>query len=649
MDRRGVTPLTPCHTSHPPSIPQPPTEPCYIATVADFGRYRIVSRLGKGGMAEVFEGVARGADGFERRVAIKRILDTAVEDETACRMFLDEARIASQLHHGNIVSVLDYGLADGLPFQVLEYVDGIDGSRLLSRAAEHEIPVPAAIALYLCTEVAHALAYAHDARDSDGEPLGIVHRDVKPSNLLVAWSGDVRLADFGIAWAENRAEQTATGVTKGTLLFMAPEQATQGTIDGRTDVFALGCVLHTLLTGRSPLAGDEALFQLLSGKELTLDDQLDPDIRAIIARAVRRSRSERHDSASAMADALGQALTGRIARDPRGFTRQWLERLRAPGSGSSPGSPRPRAGKLDDLLDVGLLLGTSEPASEPAPDSASEPAPEPASDATGSTATTAAAMGFSPTALGTPGDLVDRDAASVAENPAPAGERRRWPIVSLAAAIAVAGVALAIGYMVGSPSSPAPAPAPADVEPVTVPSTERPANTSTAAPIDVAISSPPASHDSSDHAPGDAVVSRETPVVAAERAPEAARESLGSRRRAATASRRDGRSKRSRDKDGSSDRTSLPSTTSQKPDPEPRFTGWVRIGGSGAHRAQIRIDGKRKGYAPKLLELSGGKHTIELRGEDGASMATKRVAIEPHHTRSRPAEWIVPGSPSSSP
>jgi len=274
-------------------------------------------------MGEVLEAVARGASGFERRVAIKRLLRGAELDPAASRMFLDEARIASRLHHAGIVAVLDYGLDGTTPFQVLELVDGFDVAALIRRSAGAIPAVPDDIALYIAAEVAHALAFAHEARDERGVPLGIVHRDVKPSNVLVSRAGDVKLGDFGIAFARERASRTTGVVAKGTPAYMAPEQLLGGAVDGRADVFALGCMLHAMIAGRSPRAG-LAPADLVSSSDVVLAPVVAGDIREIVARAVRHAPSERWPSARALAGALGDALARRLRTDAKTRITEWL-------------------------------------------------------------------------------------------------------------------------------------------------------------------------------------------------------------------------------------------------------------------------------------------------------------------------------------
>jgi serine/threonine-protein kinase len=271
-------------------------------------------------MAEVFEATAVGERGFERTVALKRMLPEMgrIHDDG----FLDEARIASHLHHANIVSVLDYGIADGLPFQVLELVDGLD----LQTALALGKALPPELALHVCTEVAYALSHAHGAHGPDGQPLGIVHRDVKPANILISYDGDVKLGDFGIAFARDRLQRTEVGVTKGTREFMSPEQWLGGELDARSDVFSLGCVLYALLTGTSPMGRTRA-EEMLEGQELTLDQSLPEDLAPIVARATRRQKKERYATAAELADALGAALQKRVQQSPKALLQKWMREL----------------------------------------------------------------------------------------------------------------------------------------------------------------------------------------------------------------------------------------------------------------------------------------------------------------------------------
>jgi len=300
-------------------------------------------------MAEVLEAEATGDSGFVRRVAIKRMLGEAQHDPAFGRMFLDEARIASSLHHANVVSVLDYGMVDGTPFQVLELVDGVDGRQLLRLDRGGALPLD--IALHLVVQIGHALSAAHEARDEQGRPRGIVHRDVSPGNILVSWSGDVKLADFGIAFAKDRTEKTEAGMTKGTLVYMSPEQAMTGRVDARSDIFSLGCVLHALVTGASPLAAG-GLNGFLLERRTTLAEGLPADIRSILETATQYEPANRFASAAAMTEAAGTALAIRLTRDPRRRLVEYLETVRP--------APVERRGRLDQLVQVEIVLEGGE-------------------------------------------------------------------------------------------------------------------------------------------------------------------------------------------------------------------------------------------------------------------------------------------------
>lgn len=289
------------------------------------GRYELKERLAEGGMAEVWLATAHGDSGFTRRVAIKQLFPVDVDGGAFERMFLDEARITSRLHHAAIVSILDFGVEAGRPFQVLELVDGFDIWRLVKWGRAQGKPLSPGLALHVCAVVGHALHFAHVAVDDAGQPLRIVHRDVSPQNVLISRSGDVKLSDFGIAFSEGRAEQTVGGIARGKPAYMAPEQAVRGAMDGRTDVFGLGCVLHALIAGESALRDENSLVDLLAGVELPLDASLPEPIREIIARATRRNKAERFESAEEMALACTQLLPTFLAVDARTALSTWVK------------------------------------------------------------------------------------------------------------------------------------------------------------------------------------------------------------------------------------------------------------------------------------------------------------------------------------
>ncbi|WP_375773856.1 protein kinase [Archangium gephyra] len=220
-------------------------------TATPFGKYLLIKRLAMGGMAELF--LAQEPPEAELLV-IKRILPYLSEEPEFVQMFLDEARIAAQLHHPNIVQVFELGKIGESIFIAMEYLEGVDLRRILSEEAKFTSAVPYAVASRICAQVAAGLEYAHNSKGVDGRPLGLIHRDVSPQNVMVTYNGSVKLVDFGIAKAEAIAERSKPGVIKGKFLYLSPEQVMQERLDHRSDVFALGVMLYEITTGRSPFA-----------------------------------------------------------------------------------------------------------------------------------------------------------------------------------------------------------------------------------------------------------------------------------------------------------------------------------------------------------------------------------------------------------
>ncbi|HEU4728831.1 MAG TPA: serine/threonine-protein kinase, partial [Kofleriaceae bacterium] len=211
------------------------------------GRYVMLKHLASGGMADVVLGRSDGIEGFERHVVLKRIRPEYAKDQRFIRMFLDEARVAATLHHQHIVQVYDMGEASGELFIAMEYIHGEDVRMILSTASKTRAHVPLSHTIAIISAVAAGLHYAHERLGSDKRPLGIVHRDVSPSNILVGYDGSVKIVDFGIAKAST-GQETRSGNLKGKLAYMSPEQCKGAEIDRRSDVYALGVVLYELAT-----------------------------------------------------------------------------------------------------------------------------------------------------------------------------------------------------------------------------------------------------------------------------------------------------------------------------------------------------------------------------------------------------------------
>ncbi|MFY2560588.1 protein kinase domain-containing protein [Corallococcus terminator] len=280
-----------------------------------FGRYSLVSRLGKGGMAEAWRARLVGEAGVTKPVLIKKVLPEYAQDERFIQMFISEARISASLSHGNIAQVFDFGRTDGEHFLAMELVDGPPLHRIIKRALQHGLSaVPVAQAVFIAMEICRGLHYAHTRKDSRGVPLGIVHRDISPENVLVSYEGQVKVVDFGIAKArELRGFNTEPGVVKGKYLFFSPEQARGEDVDARTDVWAAGVVLYQMLCGRLPLQGPEyvVMHQLQEGRfpsARSLRPELPAELDDIVQKALAVKKEERFESALALAEALSGFL-----------------------------------------------------------------------------------------------------------------------------------------------------------------------------------------------------------------------------------------------------------------------------------------------------------------------------------------------------
>ncbi len=272
--------------------------------------YYIERRLAAGGMAEVFVAKRVGPHGFEKRVALKRILPQFAVDPDFVHMFIDEARLAARLEHANIVQVFDFGQFDEIFFIAMELIDGSNTNLLLRAVAARDEAVPLDVALHIAAEAAKALAYAHSLRDDDGVPFGIVHRDVSPANLLLTRDGHVKLSDFGIARAASFEARTQTGQLRGKLGYMSPEQVLGRELDGRSDIFTLTTIFTEMLIAE-PLFGkgtDLDVLMRIRDVDLTILDRskrrVPPDVRVVIEQGLSARPEDRPD-----AQAFGHLLS----------------------------------------------------------------------------------------------------------------------------------------------------------------------------------------------------------------------------------------------------------------------------------------------------------------------------------------------------
>jgi cysteine-rich repeat protein len=267
------------------------------------GRYTILRRVAQGGMAEIYLARLRGHKGFRKRVALKMMLPAQDRDDRLVRMFEDEARLGALLSHPNIVPVLDIGAAGGRPFFTMEYVNGPDLRRMVERAHARTVEIPLEVAVAIMLGVAAGLHHAHERTDEQGRPMGIVHRDVSASNVLVGFDGQIKLIDFGVAKAASNQAGTAAGFVKGKRGAMSPEQCAGETLDRRSDIFSAGLLLYELTTGLSPFPDDSeygivhTLVETGVPAPSTRKPGYPPALEAIVMRALARSREDRFATA----------------------------------------------------------------------------------------------------------------------------------------------------------------------------------------------------------------------------------------------------------------------------------------------------------------------------------------------------------------
>ncbi len=279
-----------------------------------FGQYILKSHIATGGMAEVYKARMMGMEGFQKTVAIKRILPHLTDNDEFVTMFVDEAKLAAQLNHNNIIHIYDLGKIDRSYYIAMEYIEGRDLRSLMKECREHETTLSIPLGLHVTTLLASALDYAHRKRDFENRDLGLVHRDVSPQNVLISNDGDVKLCDFGIAKAASKASHTRAGALKGKLQYMSPEQAWGKDIDHRSDIFSLGLVFYEMLTGKKLFAGDSELsiLEQVRNPKVQPPSEINPevpaDVEKIVMKALEADREKRYQSARDMQKELEKVM-----------------------------------------------------------------------------------------------------------------------------------------------------------------------------------------------------------------------------------------------------------------------------------------------------------------------------------------------------
>jgi serine/threonine protein kinase len=289
-----------------------------------FGNYYLLELINVGGMAEVYKAKTFGVEGFEKIVAIKKILPEVAEDEEFIKMFIDEAKISVQLQHPNVVQILQLGKFKDSYFIAMELVNGKDLKTIRRRLKRVDLLMPVEQTAFLISQVCDGLDYAHRKVDEQGNPLNIIHRDISPQNIIVSYEGTVKLIDFGVAKAKSKSTKTQAGMLKGKFSYMSPEQVAGKPIDRRSDVFSLGIVLFEMLTGKRLFLGknDVETLEKIRKAEVpppsVFNSSVPPELDKIVLKALTKDREERYQ----WADEFGEDLKRFNFQSPKKFTRQ---------------------------------------------------------------------------------------------------------------------------------------------------------------------------------------------------------------------------------------------------------------------------------------------------------------------------------------
>ncbi len=350
------------------------------------GPYELLRRIATGGMAEVYLARRAGPHGFKKIVAVKRILPQYARDPDFVAMFVDEARVCARLGHPNIVQVFDFGEQDGELYMAMEYVDGTTGARLIRAAAGRGDDIHLDVCLHIILSILRALEYAHSARDDEGRPLALVHRDVSPGNVLIDRSGAVKLTDFGIARAAEIERRTDAGQLKGKLGYMSPEQVVGRELDARSDLFTAGIVLAEMLILRPLFSGGKELDVLMRIRDADVSPidrtsaRVPDDVRGVLFRALARDPMLRWPTAGAFAEAIEDIVRRRRLQVGPSRLAVFVEKLglfAGPDVEEETRETAAATAQLESDTSTRLVLRSEE--GEPEPSRASAPPSEPRS------------------------------------------------------------------------------------------------------------------------------------------------------------------------------------------------------------------------------------------------------------------------------
>lgn len=345
-----------------PTVPNLPTESGQV-----LGDYTLIERIAVGGMAEVWKARRRGVEGFEKIVAIKRILAHLTDSPELVSMLIDEAKLAARLSNPNIVQIYDLGKVEDDFFIAMEYVDGTDLRSALKAARQHDLPMPVGVAIMVTARLARALDYAHRLKGDDQRELGLIHRDVSPQNVLISNEGDIKLCDFGIAKAVTSVGHTQMGALKGKLQYMSPEQAWGKKLDARSDIFSLGAVLFEVLTGTKLFTGDSEIGVLDAVRDcrLTSPRAIDPDIpeeaERIVLRALAKVPEDRYQRAGALAAELESVLASMPVQLTQADLAAYIAQVNATQS-TTEGTDEPSSMEASSASAVVEATRTTDPA-----------------------------------------------------------------------------------------------------------------------------------------------------------------------------------------------------------------------------------------------------------------------------------------------